>query len=182
MDASVTAETPEVTVIAPDCRLLPFSCAVIAAVPGATAVAENIADDEPLCTVTDAGTVSTEVLLLETVTSMPPVGAAASTLTVTWTAPPTATFVALTATPDNAELLGLVGEFDPHCTPPKAENSKATLKKPVIRQRIRPHNPEPCHLSSKANLVRSQLVCGNASANQPPGAVKLSGLGARQNN
>lgn len=43
--------------------------------------AENAADVEPEATVTDAGTV-TELLLLERVTAMPPIGAAAFRLTV----------------------------------------------------------------------------------------------------
>jgi hypothetical protein len=78
IDASATAlDPPAPTVMVPVCLLVPFSNAVIVAVPAATAVTVKVVDDEAACSETEAGTVNTPVLLLDSVTRRPPFGAAA---------------------------------------------------------------------------------------------------------
>jgi hypothetical protein len=75
---SVFTAAPTVNVA--DCE--PFSVAVIVALPALTAVTAKVAVVAPAATATEAGTVATPVLLLESWTVEPPLGAAADSVTV----------------------------------------------------------------------------------------------------
>jgi len=88
---------------------------VIVAVPAATAATVIVALEEPAGTATGVCTVATAGLLLDSEILDPPVGAAAVRLTVPCTAPPAATLVAFSMTPDTAGVVvvGTVGEPEP---------------------------------------------------------------------
>jgi hypothetical protein len=76
------------------------------------AVTMNVALEEPAAIVMGVGTVATELLLLESDTVAPPVGAAAVKVTVPSPRLPAAKLVALNVTPDTAAdvPVGLVDE------------------------------------------------------------------------
>lgn len=63
---------------------MPYEAVIVTAVVEDTPVVliENVAEELPAATVTDAGTVATALLLLVSVTTAPPVGAAPARLTV----------------------------------------------------------------------------------------------------
>ena len=65
-------------------------------------VALNVVEVDPAGTVTDAGTVAAAVLLLESVTSTPPAGAAEVSVTVPVDVAPPTTAVGLIATAERA--------------------------------------------------------------------------------
>ncbi len=111
-----TSAALAVTVRTEDCMLLPPVDAVIAAVPGATAVIVKVALDDPAGTVSVAGTVATAALLLVSATLAPVDGAAALNVTVPCPLAPAATLAALSVTDDSA-VVGEVGDVDepPHC-------------------------------------------------------------------
>ena len=92
---SVFTTAPTVNVA--DCD--PFNVAVIVAVPAATAVTVKVAVVAPAATDTEAGTVATAVLLLESWTVEPPLGAAAESVTVPCPDPPALALFGLSATP-----------------------------------------------------------------------------------
>jgi hypothetical protein len=69
-------------------------------------VTANVALVAPAATVTLAGTVAADVLLLDKVTTAPPEGAAEVSVAVPWTAVPPVTLVGLI---DNAESAGAPG-------------------------------------------------------------------------
>jgi hypothetical protein len=77
IDTSAAPPTASVAVL-----LLPLIDAVIVALPAEIAATVNTALDEPAATVTTVGTVATAVLLLDSETVAPPVGAAADNVTV----------------------------------------------------------------------------------------------------
>ena len=82
------------------------------AVPGATATSVNVALDAPAWIVTGVCTVATAVLLLDSETAVPPVGAATVRLTVPCALLPAATLDTLSATLDTAgTAAGAVGEL-----------------------------------------------------------------------
>jgi hypothetical protein len=83
----------------------PFSDAVIVMLPDATAVIVKVPVVAPAATVTDAGTVATAALLLDSETMEPPAGAAAPTVTVPWTVAPATTLVVPSDTPDTATVV-----------------------------------------------------------------------------
>jgi hypothetical protein len=87
---------------------LPFSDAVIIAVPAVIAASANEALDEPAWMVTGVCTVAIEGLLLDNETLAPPVGAAAVRLTVPCPLLPAARLVAFSATLETAGVVVVV--------------------------------------------------------------------------
>jgi hypothetical protein len=88
---------------------------VIVVVPAATAATLKVTLDEPPGMVTEACTVATAGLLLDSEMLDPGAGAAAVRLTVPCALPPAARLVALSAIPDTppVAVLGAVGDADP---------------------------------------------------------------------
>lgn len=92
---SVTVPPGGLTVSAADLVTPPRTAEMVAAVAvvGALVVAVKVALVAPAGTVTLAGTLATAVLLLDSVTTAPPVGAAAVKVTLPWEVPPPVTLV-----------------------------------------------------------------------------------------
>ena len=78
---------------------MPYEAVIVTAVVEDTPVVliENVAEELLAATVTDAGTVATALLLLVRVTTAPPVGAAADSVTVPCELTPPSTVVGDTA-------------------------------------------------------------------------------------
>jgi hypothetical protein len=106
-------ETPAIIVICGDDWRLPLSDAVIVAVPIPPAVTMKAALAAPATTATDAATVATDELLLDSETVAPSAGAIPDKVTVPWTAAPLLTFVALSVTPVTVGPVGEIGELEP---------------------------------------------------------------------
>jgi hypothetical protein len=101
IDTSAAPPTVSVAVLLP-----PLIDAVMVTVPAEIVVTVNTALDEPAATVTTVGTVAMAVLLLDSETLAPPVGAAADSVTVPCTVVPAAVLAALSATPARACVVG----------------------------------------------------------------------------
>ena len=108
--------------------------AAIVADPADTVVIENVALVAPAATVTLDGTVATAVLLLDSDTAAPPVGAPAESVTVPTAAVPTVTLAALRPTVVTVGVVDVgvgVGalELPPHCTMDRTAATAATASR-----------------------------------------------------
>lgn len=108
---------------ADDCRLAPFIDAVIVTLPGVTPVTEKVPVVPPAATVTDAGTVATALLLLDSEITAPLPDVALANVTVPWRVDPSATFEPENVTLVMLPLVGIVGEPEPHAAAARAANT-----------------------------------------------------------
>ena len=92
----------------------------------------------PAATVTDAGTVATAALLLDSETMEPPAGAAAPTVTVPWTVAPATTLVVPSDTPDTATVVtGCRSGWSGWCWIRRTAPSQASPLRPLPATRER---------------------------------------------
>ena len=106
---------PAVTVSIGESFAVPFSDAVIVAVPAASASTVNVPLEAPEAIVIAFWTVAVMALLLERSTLSPAAGAGAVSVTVPTVVAPAATLVEVSETLDTVTIdVGLAGEFDPH--------------------------------------------------------------------
>jgi hypothetical protein len=117
---------------------LPFSDAVMIAVPAVIAASVNEALDEPAWMVTGVCTVAIEGLLLDKEILAPPVGAAAVRLTVPCPLLPAGRLVAFSATPETAGVVVVapVGEPLHRIMATVATASVASATSGVVRRLI----------------------------------------------
>ncbi len=127
-----------------DVRLAPpKSPPIVTGVAAATAVVpiEKVALTAPAVTVTFAGTLATVVLLLDSATMAPPLGAAAVNVTVPVLPPPPTTLVGLTVTDDKvgAAGTGLTVSTAVRVTPPKVpeiDNAVVAVTLVVVIEKV----------------------------------------------
>ncbi|HEY3883693.1 MAG TPA: hypothetical protein VGL62_00700 [Vicinamibacterales bacterium] len=126
LTVSAASTSPGDTVNADDWRLAPFIAAVIVALPGATPVTRKVAVVPLAATVTDAGTVATDGLLLDSETLAPALPAAFARVTVPCTVAPGATLAPESVTLAMLPLVGIVGEPEPQPAAVSAASAAAT--------------------------------------------------------